>query len=127
MRFPFDEFDRSSLAEQRRKPISLKISGTNAVGRTVRVDRPETLGEYIEATLFLLQRALDDQRRGRTDQPAIALVHCRLDDDVDQARLVLEREKDETFGGAGALPGDHHAADLADEVIGHRAQTRGGD
>src|SRR5579875_1255772 len=44
-------------------------------------------------------------------------------DHVDEAGLVLEREKNKAFGRTGTLARDHHPADLADQIFRHRRQA----
>ena len=67
------------------------------------------------------------ERRRRADRAAVALVDVGTHDDVDEARLVLEREEDETLRRAGTLARDHHAADSADEMVRQLRRARCGE
>ncbi len=54
------------------------------------------------------------EHRRRANRAAVAFVDVGPNDHVDESRFVLEGEKDEALGGAGALARDHQPADAAD-------------
>ncbi len=101
----------------------MKITRVYAREHIIDFECPETLGNNILRALFFLQHALDNERGRRSNQATIAFVHGRIDDNVHEAGLVLEREKYEPFRRAGSLTGNHHAADFTNEMIRHRLQS----
>ena len=73
--------------------------------------------------MIFLEHALDDERVRLTDHATVALVDIGAHDDVDETRLVLEREEDEAFCRARTLARDDDARDFAHQVLRHRGKT----
>ena len=67
---------------------------------------PEVLGAQVHHPLLDLQRAADQEQWGRRDHECLALEALGRDHDVEDARFILQREKDEPLGRAGALAAD---------------------
>src|SRR3954464_3940244 len=79
-----------------------------------------------------LQRAAHEEEGARRDEQRLALEALRGDDDVDDPRLVLEREEDEAARRTRALAADDEAGDggalavaAAREKVARRAHAVG--
>ena len=75
------------------------------------VDPLQMLGLHGYDTVLMLQYTLDEQERLPDDRHPLAIEEVRADDDVGDAGLVLERQEDKAFRGAGTLARDDHARD----------------
>ena len=66
----------------------------------------ELIGAQVHDSLFHLENATHQEQWSGRDHERLPLKTFRGDDDVEDPRFVLEREKDESFGRAGALSAD---------------------
>ena len=88
---------------------SVKVAGLHVVRERL-VQGPEPVPFHAGHAVVLLQAAFDDEQRAPQDGAAVLLEGLRVDDDVCDARLVLQAEEDEALGGAGALADDAQPA-----------------
>ena len=79
--------------------------------------RLDSLRFDVDHCVLILQFSFDEKKAASSDDDAVLLEDIGRKNDVGYAGFVFEREKDEAFGGAGALPADD-AACYADELIG---------
>src|SRR5579863_8282587 len=101
----------------------MEVAGAYLVGCSLCIERPETAREQVDAAGLFLQLALNDQSLRKLDRTFVTFEYIGTNDHIDESRLILEREKNETLGGARTLARDHHSADFADEIVRHRFQT----
>src|SRR5258707_188283 len=87
----------------------MEVAGADVFRERV-IERLEAVGLDADDAVVLLEAAFDDEEGARQDGPAVRFVGGRVDDDVGDAGLVLEREEDEALGCAGALADDAEAA-----------------
>src|ERR1700679_1083155 len=93
--------------------LLMKIARADLVGRAGRIEMPAAFHDHVDRARLFLQHTFDDQTLRGADRAAVLLVDLRLDDHVDQPRLILDGEEHEPLRRAGTLAGDHEAADLA--------------
>ena len=86
----------------------------------------DALGLDGDYAFLILQFALDQQKLLVHDEDVICVEKLRRDDGVGDAGFIFDAEKDESFGGAGALARDHSAGDANLGAIGKIAEFDGG-
>src|SRR5947208_5781367 len=82
------------------------------------------LGAHRSDAVLVLEHTFDDQKRLFDDDEPIACEEIRTHDDVGDAGLVLEREKDEAFRRPWALTRDDHPGDAHAAALPPRSQIR---
>src|SRR5262249_26194222 len=95
----------------RARPARILAEGVRVDLGAAAADAMTAVGLHRRDGLLDLQRSLDEQVRLPHDRGPLLRIEIRPDDDVGDAGLVLEREEDEPFRGAGTLARDHRAGD----------------
>src|SRR6266542_6217619 len=88
-------------------------------------ERPQGLepaDEHVLVPLHALEAAVREDQRLAADDPAMALVDARRDDQVDRAELVLDQHEDDAVRRRRPLARDRHPGDRDARAVGGAGQ-----